>query len=319
MEKLSSTSITTAATGTTTTAETKTTTSHMKLQIPNDALRQLQDQRYVILPNFIPPQLQTELRNDIQTLRGKERYFKKANIGQDSTNTYNSNVRITETCFLGKDKFQLNTIERNTARETLYTVVEDIATAISTTVSSKLDHTLTELLYAYYPQGGYYRTHMDAIPNSASYLRQYSFLMYLNDRDDSDDHDSAWNTTVHGGQLRLYLNQNVSKQQSVLRTYDFSNDDYQKEYDTILDVTPSNGTLVMFDSHVIPHEVLNTDRERYVIIGWFNRKPSLPDFANLAEGATTTTNNSKRLALLTIAVGMMTLGIYNLILELLHN
>ena len=345
------------ATSTTTTSRTTTTTTTSTTRVPDDdALQQLHQQRYVVIPNFISSQLQNELRNDIQTLRGKQEYFKKANIGQDSTNTYNSTVRITETCFIGKDKHRFNTVEPNQARNALYTIVDDIGTAISsfrpkdTTSSSstfsvvtlspkpppvRLDDTLTELLYAYYPNGGYYRTHMDAIPNSMSYLRQYSFLLYLNTCGDSstdstdgttvtNDHHE-WNTTTDGGQLRLYLNHQTENDATTTttRTLDFTNDAYQKEYDTILDVSPTNGTLVLFDSHVIPHEVLNTYRERYVIIGWFNRPPSIwdpNDYTNLRSpvgaavaGGGTTTMTHQRMSLLTVAVGMMTYGIYNLI------
>ena len=171
---------------------------------------------------------------------------------------------------------------------------------------------------------------MDAIPNSMSYLRQYSFLLYLNtcgggdsSTDSTDgttvtnDHHE-WNTTTDGGQLRLYLNHQTENDATTrtTRTLDFTNDAYQQEYDTILDVSPTNGTLVLFDSHVIPHEVLNTYRERYVIIGWFNRPPSIWDDAtNLRRpvGSGTTTMTHQRMSLLTVAVGMMTYGIYNLI------
>ena len=342
-------------TSTTTTPRTTTTTTTTTRVPDDDALQQLHQQRYVVIPNFISSQLQNELRNDIQTLRGKQEYFKKANIGQDSTNTYNSTVRITETCFIGKDKHRFNTVEPNQARTALYTIVDDIGTAISsfrpkdTTSSSssfsvvtppkpppvRLDDTLTELLYAYYPNGGYYRTHMDAIPNSMSYLRQYSFLLYLNTCGGGDsstdgttvtnDHHE-WNTTTDGGQLRLYLNhqtENDATTTRTTRTLDFTNDAYQQEYDTVLDVSPTNGTLVLFDSHVIPHEVLNTYRERYVIIGWFNRPPSIwdaNDYTNLRSpvgaavaGGGTTTMTHQRMSLLTVAVGMMTYGIYNLI------
>jgi Rps23 Pro-64 3,4-dihydroxylase Tpa1-like proline 4-hydroxylase len=309
-------------------------TTHSMI-LSNDVVQQLHQQGYVILPNFINQQLQYQLREDIQTLRERE-YFKKANIGQDSTNTYNSTVRITETCFIGKDKHRFNTMERNEARETLYNMVDDIGkaisspqsdTSLSTTTASKpvaLDDTLTELLYAYYPNGGYYRTHMDAIPNSISYLRQYSFLLYLNGGSDMKDRHSDWNTTTDGGQLRLYLNRKDNSTTATPRTLDFTNDLYQKEYDTILDVTPSNGTLVLFDSHTIPHEVLNTYRERYVIIGWFNRPPSLwNDYTKLTspvllaagDGGSTALSN-ERVTLLVIAMGMIAFGIYNLMVSL---
>jgi len=38
------------------------------------------------------------------------------------------------------------------------------------------------------------------------------------------------------------------------------------------DVAPLGGTLVMFDSVSLPHEVLKTNRERFAIQGWFHEK-----------------------------------------------
>eukprot|EP00548_Thalassiothrix_antarctica_P008534 CAMPEP_0194141088 /NCGR_PEP_ID=MMETSP0152-20130528/10575_1 /TAXON_ID=1049557 /ORGANISM="Thalassiothrix antarctica, Strain L6-D1" /LENGTH=448 /DNA_ID=CAMNT_0038839611 /DNA_START=326 /DNA_END=1672 /DNA_ORIENTATION=+ len=38
------------------------------------------------------------------------------------------------------------------------------------------------------------------------------------------------------------------------------------------DITPQMGTLVMFDSVSMPHEVLNTSRERLGVQGWFHEK-----------------------------------------------
>ena len=38
------------------------------------------------------------------------------------------------------------------------------------------------------------------------------------------------------------------------------------------DIVPKAGTLVMFDSVSLPHEVLQTNRERFAIQGWFHEK-----------------------------------------------
>jgi len=40
----------------------------------------------------------------------------------------------------------------------------------------------------------------------------------------------------------------------------------------VRDVTPEAGTLVLFDSVSLPHEVLQTNRERHAIQGWFHEK-----------------------------------------------
>ena len=40
----------------------------------------------------------------------------------------------------------------------------------------------------------------------------------------------------------------------------------------VRDIVPKAGTLVMFDSVSLPHEVLQTNRERFAIQGWFHEK-----------------------------------------------
>ena len=40
----------------------------------------------------------------------------------------------------------------------------------------------------------------------------------------------------------------------------------------VRNITPKSGTLVMFDSVSLPHEVLQTNRERFGIQGWFHEK-----------------------------------------------
>lgn len=61
-----------------------------------------------------------------------------------------------------------------------------------------LDTNLSELLYAYYPEGGFYRRHRDAIAGSASVLRCYSLLLYINPP------ETKWKDEF-GGQLRLHM------------------------------------------------------------------------------------------------------------------
>jgi len=192
--------------------------------------------------------------------------FKRAGIGQDSTNEINEDVRVAETCFLGRDRRELTSVSsaggRNSARDRpggLYDVidglresldgivavdpaVDDGGTAATAAPGGKLDKSLDELLYAYYPRGGYYRRHRDSVPNSASVLRKYSLLLYLN--------DERWNPEVDGGRLRIHL--------------DGGGDEIPAgggpEY---VDVDPIGGTLVLFRSELVPHEVLDTRNERY--------------------------------------------------------
>lgn len=102
----------------------------------------------------------------------------------------------------------------------------------------------TELSYAYYPVGGYYGRHLD-VPSTLYYRlgrsgqyrekREYSFLIYLNDDDWCRD---------DGGVLRLHV-------------------------DPVVDVLPTRGTLAIFRSDSVQHEVLESRRPRLAVVGWF--------------------------------------------------
>ena len=232
--------------------------------------------------------------------------FKQAKIGQDATNSLNTDIRIAETCFLGRGRNELTSIAsaggQGSVRDRsggLYDIIDNLRTSLDTLVDdstsstgAKLDSSLTELLYAYYPRGGYYRRHRDAIPNSASVLRKYSLLLYLNDEN--------YDPVVDAGQLRLHLDGGGDEcPDGVLPNY--------------IDVNPTGGTLVLFKSELIPHEVLNTNSERYALVGWFNRGVSVTDIGRLGDMASGGGDNGVvRMGLLAVSMAMVTYGVANI-------
>lgn len=92
-----------------------------------------------------------------------------------------------------------------------------------------------EAHFARYDQGDYYQTHVDALKGSRN--RMVSTVLYLN---------PVWNENL-GGELNLY-----DAQGKLLRS-----------------VLPEFGTLALFMSEDIPHEVEPTKTTRYSIAGWF--------------------------------------------------
>lgn len=94
-----------------------------------------------------------------------------------------------------------------------------------------------ECHFACYPPGAFYQKHLDRFRDDDR--RTVSAVYYLNE---------AWQGE-QGGALRLYLAD-----------------------DTELDVLPSAGTLVLFISAELPHEVLPATRERLSLTGWFRRR-----------------------------------------------
>lgn len=159
---------------------------------PSD-LETLRDQGYVIIDDFLPTESWMEaLRGDVLNLR-KDNKFKIAKIGQDSTNTLNEEIRVAETCFIGREKPELKDVP-NPVREKLYDILEALRVDLQEAGQNSLDPNLSEFLYAYYPKGGFYRRHRDAVKGSASWLREYSLLLYLNEEEYDPD--------VDGGRLR---------------------------------------------------------------------------------------------------------------------
>lgn len=90
--------------------------------------------------------------------------------------------------------------------------------------------------YARYNEGDFYKKHLDAFKGADN--RRISVVLFLND---------LWKDT-DAGELRLFVGPDHKEQ--------------------IL-IAPELGTLVVFLSDLIPHEVLPTNRTRYSIAGWY--------------------------------------------------
>lgn len=96
-----------------------------------------------------------------------------------------------------------------------------------------------EAHFAIYPKGARYACHLDRFCDDDT--RVISSVLYLNPH---------WDKTM-GGQLRLYQGED--------RT-------------TYHDIDPVAGTLVVFLSDQIWHEVLPTQQERLSVTAWFRRR-----------------------------------------------
>jgi len=235
----------------------------------------------VVIENFLPQDMQEALIQDVKQLREKD-HFKMAKIGQDSTNKLNQEIRVAQTCFIGGKR----DLPDSPDRMGMVSMLESVCRSLSQNSilqSPKLDQNLSELLYAYYPQGGFYRRHRDSIPGSASVLRTFSLLLYLNkDWKESDE-----------GYLRLHM--------------DSGGDELPAgEEPNFLDVAPKGGTLVLFDSSKVPHEVLDTKSERLAIVGWYNKELTAADVAELGV-------DPVRLGMMAVAAAMVTVGLVSIL------
>lgn len=99
-----------------------------------------------------------------------------------------------------------------------------------------------EAHYAHYPPGSFYRRHLDSFRGAAN--RVVSAVIYLNEN---------WQTG-DGGELVLY----AESGDEVLAT-----------------IVPRAGSMLLFLSEELPHEVLPAKRDRYSIAGWYRLNASI--------------------------------------------
>lgn len=95
--------------------------------------------------------------------------------------------------------------------------------------------------FALYPPGAFYQKHVDRFRDDDR--RTVSAVLYLN---------QGWRPE-QGGVLRLYLADGTTR-----------------------DVLPQAGSLLVFLSADLPHEVLPASRERLSLTGWFRRRGDGP-------------------------------------------
>jgi len=98
-----------------------------------------------------------------------------------------------------------------------------------------------EFHYALYPEGTFYKRHLDTFQNDSR--RKLSMVCYLNDED--------WKPE-YGGELTIYLDENGSEKP--------------------IDIYPLQGRMVIFESQVLEHEVKPVKRARLSITGWLKTR-----------------------------------------------
>jgi SM-20-related protein len=94
-----------------------------------------------------------------------------------------------------------------------------------------------EFHYALYPEGTFYKRHLDTFQNDSS--RKLSIVCYLN--------DEAWQPDF-GGELAIYTQENGSEK--------------------TIDIYPLAGRVVVFESQLLEHEVKPVRHPRLSITGW---------------------------------------------------
>lgn len=105
-----------------------------------------------------------------------------------------------------------------------------------------------ELQLLLYPPGGHYQRHIDDGLSTINLpiRRSISMIVYFTEDD--------WHADIDGGALKIY--DAVEESRSYC-------------------IPPQPGTLVVFDSRHVSHEVLKTHRARLACVGWFLESRSI--------------------------------------------
>jgi SM-20-related protein len=157
--------------------------------------------------------------------------LREARVGRATQATHHADIRSDRTSWLG---------------DTPMDPVERAAVDGVNALRQRMNETLflgarsSELHFAHYPPGAFYKTHRDRFADESA--RVISLVFYLND---------AWPNDA-GGELVIY-------------------DDAMT---TLHRVSPRAGTMVAFRSEMFPHEVLPASRDRFSLTGWLRSRGS---------------------------------------------
>ena len=176
---------------------------------------------YCIIDNWLDISETIFLRSELDKLNQADS-FRKSAIGNRLNESLERSIRNDFIFWLDERKYA----------QSFFTKINGFIEYINKTCFAGI--VTKEFHYAIYPQGSFYKRHIDTFQNDDR--RTISIVCYLNE---------VWQPSF-GGQLKLYLN------------------------DKSLEIFPTNGKIVLFDSKIIEHEVLPvlTKNKRLSITGW---------------------------------------------------
>lgn len=191
----------------------------------------LLEQQYSIIENFFDLAEVQQLRNSLLA-KYEEDNFKKAAIGNRTNELIARSIR-------GDFILWLNEAEAGEAEKTFFGRINDFVDYLNKTCFLGILH--KEFHYALYPEGTFYKRHLDTFQNDDR--RKLSLVCYLNEQDWKPD---------YGGELVIYKNENGVEKEEI--------------------IYPFPGRVVIFESQVLEHEVRPVKTERLSITGWLKTR-----------------------------------------------
>ena len=191
---------------------------------PNLLISALYSEGYAIIEEALDPTLTLTLYQQLDSMQASE--FHRAGIGREDNFQIAGSIRGD----------RIHWLEGSTPAEEAYLqAMEQLRLLINRALFLGLfDY---EAHFAYYPEGTFYKRHLDAFKGASQ--RVVTTVFYLNPHWQASD----------GGELLIYADESATQ--------------------PIQCVSPKAGRLVCFLSDQFSHEVLSAQRMRYSIAGWF--------------------------------------------------
>ncbi|QEE49006.1 2OG-Fe(II) oxygenase [Flavobacterium alkalisoli] len=191
----------------------------------------LLEKQYSVVENFFPLEEVLELRQSLLTKYDDDQ-FKKSAIGNWTNEQVMKAVR-------GDFIFWLDEANCNPAETRFFSRLNDFVDYLNRTCFMGI--TEQEFHYALYPEGTFYKRHLDTFQNDSR--RRLSIVCYLNEED--------WQPE-YGGELAIYIPENGTERAE--------------------NIYPVQGRMVIFESSVLEHEVKPVKQERLSITGWLKTR-----------------------------------------------
>ena len=187
--------------------------------------------KYSIVDNFFSREEVLSLRESLIE-KYEEDKFRKSAIGNQANEQVIEAIRGDFILWLDEDK-------ANAAERAFFAKLNDFQEYLNRTCFMGINE--KEFHYAVYPEGTFYKRHLDTFQNDSR--RKLSLVCYLNDED--------WQSG-YGGELTIYIDDNGNEKS--------------------IDIYPVQGRMVVFESQVLEHEVKPVNRERLSITGWLKTR-----------------------------------------------
>ncbi|MEZ4874475.1 MAG: 2OG-Fe(II) oxygenase [Flavobacteriaceae bacterium] len=191
-------------------------------------IEDLQHLQYSVVDGFFSEAEVVQLRNQL-LLKYEEDRFKKSAIGNQFNEEIDKTIRGDFILWMDESKADI-------VEQLFFKKINELVHYLNKTCFLGIFQ--KEFHYALYPQGTFYKRHLDTFQNDDR--RKLSIVCYLN--------EAHW-PKENGGELTLYLETGA------------------------LDVLPLPGRLVIFESQVLEHEVkIVKTSERLSITGWLKTR-----------------------------------------------